>query len=135
MPRPLPRIDKDSEQYWRSAHDHALELQRCSSCGQFRFYPSHACHNCRSMEFEWVPVRGRGEIYTYSVLKRARGNPFEDLLPLVLVLVTLEEGPTMMGNLFECPEDKIRFGMPVKLSYEDVNDEITLPVFVPAEPV
>jgi hypothetical protein len=40
-----------------------------------------------------------------------------------------------MGNLFDCPEDKIRFGMPVKLSYEDVNDEITLPVFAPAEPL
>ncbi len=135
MPRPLPRIDKDSEKYWESAREHALKLQRCSACGAFRFYPSHACHRCRSTDFAWVAVSGRGEIHTYSVLKRARGNPFEDLLPLVLVLVTLEEGPTMMGNLFECPEDEIRFGMPVRLAYEDVNDEITLPVFVPAEPV
>lgn len=135
MPRPLPRIDADSEKYWESAREHSLKLQRCNSCGAFRFYPSHACHKCRSLEFEWEPVSGRGEVYTYSVLKRARGNSFEDMLPLVLVLVTLEEGPTMMGNLFECPEDKIRFGMPVKLSYEDVNEQIALPVFVPAEPV
>jgi hypothetical protein len=135
MSRPLPRIDADSEQYWHSAREHALKLQRCTACGEFRFYPSHACHNCRSLDAEWTPVSGRGELYTFSVLKRARGNPFEDLLPLVLVLVTLEEGPTMMGNLFECDPDAVHIGMPVKLAYEDVNGEVTLPVFLPARPV
>jgi uncharacterized protein len=130
--RPLPLIDKDSEEYWKSAHEHALKLQQCSRCGWVRFYPSHACTNCASLEFEWKPISGRGEIYTYSVLLRARGNPFEDLLPLILVLVKLEEGPAMMANLFECEQDDVSIGMPVEISYEDVNDEITLPIFVPA---
>jgi uncharacterized OB-fold protein len=130
--RPLPRIDKDSEEYWASAHDHALKLQRCRNCARFRFYPSHACHHCASTEFDWALISGRGEVYTFSILRRARGNVFEDILPLVLVLVKLEEGPAMMANLFDCTEEQVRIGMPVRLSYEDVNDEITLPVFVPA---
>ena len=130
--RPLPRIDKDSEEYWASARAHALKLQRCRNCQRFRFYPSHACHHCASLDFDWEPISGRGEVYTYSILRRARGNPFEDLLPLVLVLVTLEEGPAMMANLTECAEQDVRIGMPVRISYEDVNEEISLPVFVPA---
>jgi uncharacterized protein len=130
--RPLPRIDEDSQLYWVSAHDHALKLQQCDNCGQYRFYPSHACHFCQSLSFHWQPVSGRGEVYTYSVLLRARGNPFEDLLPLIVVLVKLEEGPVMMSNLFNCEPEAVRIGMPVTLSYEDVNGEVTLPIFVPS---
>lgn len=131
--RPLPRIDKDSERYWASAHDHDLQLQRCTVCGRFRFYPSRACHYCQSLEFEWAEVSGRGEVYTYSILKRARGNPFEELLPLTLVLVKLEEGPTMMSNLIDCPGEDVRIGLPVEVAYEDLDDEISLPVFRPAK--
>lgn len=131
--RPLPRIDEDSREYWASAHAHALKLQRCDNCHSFRFYPSHACHHCGSLKYTWEPIGGFGEIYTYSVLKRARGNPFEDLLPLILVLVKLDEGPVMMANLFNCDESEVSIGMKVQVSYEDVNDEITLPVFVPVQ--
>ncbi len=133
--RPLPRIDKDSEPYWASAHDHDLQLQRCTNCGHFRFYPSRACHYCQSLEFEWDEVSGKGEIYSFSILKRARGNPFEDLLPLTVVLVKLAEGPVMMSNLIDCPEDQVKIGLPVEIAYEDVDAEITLPVFRPAAEV
>lgn len=132
MPRPLPRFNRDSAPYWESAHDHALKLQRCSSCGELRFYPSLACHFCSSLEFEWVPISGRGTVFTYTVVYRGPGAPFADLLPLVVAMVTLEEGPTMMSNVVNVDPDEVEIGMPVQLAYEDVNETITLPVFEPA---
>lgn len=132
MPRPLPHVNKDSEPYWRSAKEHALKLQRCNDCGRFRFYPSRACTWCHSLEFDWAPVSGKGEVFTYSVVARGPGSPFEDLLPLVVAMVVLEEGPAMMSNIVGCPEAEVRIGMPVQLSYQDVNEQVTLPVFVPA---
>ena len=132
MPRPLPHINRDSAPYWRAARAHRLELQRCGECRRFRFYPSRACHFCGSLAFEWEPLSGRGEVYTYTIVHRGPGSPFEELLPLVVAMVTLEEGPTMMSNIVGCPHDQVRIGMPVQVAFEDVNDEVALPVFVPA---
>ena len=38
----------------------------------------------------------------------------------------------MMTNLVDVDPAEVRIGMPVELAYEDVNDEVTLPVFRPA---
>jgi uncharacterized OB-fold protein len=131
MPRPVPRINRDSAPYWQSAKEHALKLQRCASCERFRFYPSLSCHFCGSLDFDWVPISGRGEIYTHSVVYRGPGAPFADLLPLVVAMVTLEEGPAMMSNVVGVEPEAVHIGMKVQLAYEDVDDEITLPVFEP----
>lgn len=132
MPRPLPRINKDSEPYWRSAKEHSLKLQRCSACGRFRFYPARACTWCHALDFDWQPISGKGEVATFSIVYRGPGSPFTDLLPLVVAMITLEEGPVMMSNVVGCPVDEVHIGMPVTISYEDVNEQVTLPVFVPA---
>ena len=132
MPRPLPTINRDSDPYWTSAREHALKFQRCSSCGEFRFYPSLACHVCSSLEFEWLPISGKAVVHTFSIVYRGPGSPFADLLPLVVAMVTLDEGPSMMTNIVDCPIEDVKIGMPVELTYEDVDDRITLPVFRPA---
>jgi uncharacterized OB-fold protein len=131
MPRPLPRINRDSATYWESARAHELKLQRCNDCGKLRFYPSLSCHYCGSLDAEWTTVNGEGEVYTYSVVYRAPGAPFADLLPLVVAMVTLDEGPTMMSNVVGVDPSEVKIGMRVRLTYEDVNDACTLPVFVP----
>ena len=129
--RPLPRITLDSAEFWKSTLEHNMRLQKCNDCGAFRYYPSEACHACGSLSYEWLPVSGKGEIYTYTVLHRAKGNPFEDETPIAIILVTLDEGPTMMSNLIDYEDDELRIGARVTLDYEDVNEEITLPVFRP----
>ena len=132
MPRPLPTINRDSDPYWASARRHALELQRCKRCEQLRFYPSLSCTFCGSLEFDWVRISGKGEVYTYSTVHRGPGSPFADLLPLVVAVVTLEEGPSMMTNIIDCPIEDVKIGMRVDIAYEDLTDQIALPVFRPA---
>jgi uncharacterized protein len=129
--RPLPRITLDSEEFWKSTREHAMRLQKCDKCGEFRYYPSEACHNCGSLEYQWLPVSGKGEIHTFTVLHRARGNPFENETPIAIILVTLDEGPTMMSNLIDYEDADLAIGQRVEVDYEDVNDEVTLPVFRP----
>ena len=53
--------------------------------------------------------------------------------PYVTAVVQLDEGPRMMTNLIgidPMPEN-IHCDMPVEVAWEDVNDEITLPMFKP----
>jgi hypothetical protein len=129
--RPLPRITLDSQEFWKSTHEHAMRLQRCTSCETWRYYPNEACPHCSALTYEWLPVSGKGEIHTFTLLERARGNPFEGETPFALVLVTLDEGPVLMSNLVDYEEGELAIGQRVVVGYEDVNDEVTLPVFRP----
>lgn len=130
--RPLPTITEDSAEFWASTRQHAMRLQRCDDCGNFWYYPGPVCHTCGSTRFTWTLVSGRGTIYSYSVLERAKGNPFENDVPITIVLVRLEEGPVMMSNLIDHGDDRPTIGAAVEIAYEDVDDEVTLPVFRPA---
>jgi uncharacterized OB-fold protein len=135
--RPLPLVTEDSAPYWHSAREHAARMQRCARCEQFSFYPSMACHHCGSLDREWLPISGGGEVYSYTVVHRAGVGAFAARMPYTLVLVTLDEGPTMMANLLDDAgndvTEGVSIGMRVRMAYETVTDEITLPVFVPLQ--
>ncbi len=139
--RPLPAIAADNAGYWRSAKEHALRLQRCGSCGRSRFYPAPVCHACGSQHWEWQPIAGTGSVHSYTVVHRAAVGVFAERMPYTIVLVTLDEGPTMMSNLLDTDgsdldaddRDELRIGTRVRVAYEDLTDEVTLPVFVPCE--
>ena len=130
--RPLPTITQDNEEYWASTRAHATKLQRCNVCSKFWYYPGPVCHYCGAQDWTWTPVSGKGTIYSYSVLERAKGNPFEGDVPITIILVRLEEGPVMMSNLFDYEPEELAIDAPVTMTYEDVNEQVTLPVFLPA---
>ena len=130
--RPLPTITEDHAEFWVATKAHELKLQKCDRCGRFWYYPGPVCHYCSSREFTWTPVSGKGTIYSYSVLERAKGNPFEDDVPIAIILVRLEEGPVMMSNLIDFEPSQLAIDAPVTVDYEDVDDQVTLPVFRPA---
>jgi uncharacterized OB-fold protein len=66
--------------------------------------------------------------------KAYKGDP-----PHVVALIDLDEGVRMMTNLVRdedgfpslAPEE-VRIGMPVRVVFHDVTEEITLPKFAPA---
>lgn len=53
-------------------------------------------------------------------------------VPYNLVLVQLDEGPRMLGNLLDCSNEAITEGLLVEVVFERVTDEVTLPRFRPA---
>jgi hypothetical protein len=56
---------------------------------------------------------------------------FQHLLPLVLVVVQLDEGPRLVGYMVHCTPDEIAFGMRVRVVFERLTDRVTLPVWEP----
>jgi uncharacterized OB-fold protein len=50
-----------------------------------------------------------------------------------VAIVELQEGVRLINNIVGIDNDKIQVGMPVKVTFEDINDEITIPRFAPAE--
>ena len=127
--RPLPRPDDASQQYWQGCRDGELRMQRCTPCGHLRFPPRPMCPRCQSFECGWVPVSGRGTVYSWVVAHPPLLPAFVDLAPLVVLLVELEEGDDLriVGNLLgEGPED-IAIGMPVEVAFQQVTADVVLP--------
>ncbi len=132
--KPLPRIDEESKGFWEACQRHELYVQKCRACGTFRYYPRAVCPACLSSDTQWVLSSGRGTVYTYTVTYQNLAPGFRDELPYVLAYVELEEGVRMLTNIVGCAAEDVSIGMPVEVSFEDINGGIALPKFKPAAP-
>jgi uncharacterized OB-fold protein len=129
--RPLPTPDAATAPYWSAAREERLVMPHCLDCGHYHFYPRTLCPQCSSPRLEWAPCSGRGEVYSFTVVHRAPSPAFASAVPYVVGAVKLQEGPHLMTNIVHCAPDAVRIGMPVRVVFEKVSDEITLPVFEP----
>jgi uncharacterized protein len=126
---PLPMPNADAERYWAAAKAGKLCLQRCGHCQTFRFPPGYACRRCGSTETEWIDTSGRGTIYSFSVIHRGPTPEFAGVVPYVLALVELEEGPRMMTHIVGEPADKIAIGDRVVVEFEERREGVKVPQF------
>ena len=130
-PKPLPAIDELTKPFWQAAAQHQLMLQRCQTCNYFNHPPRPLCDACLSQRLEFVPVSGRGMVYSYTVMHQPNIAGFEKEVPYINVLVELDEQPRlfMVSYLPTSEQSKIRIGGPVEVTFEKIDDEITLPQF------
>ena len=127
---PLPQITEETQPFWDSAREGLLKLQRCTDCLEFRFPPSVVCPACSSMNYSWEPVSGSGSIFSFVAFQRLYHKAFASLLPYVIAVIELSEGPRMVSRLVGLEEsDSLKCGAPVKLRYERLSDDLTLPLF------
>ena len=82
----------------------------CGACGKAHWYPRAICPFCGSDKVEWRAASGRGTIYTFSVMRRAKE-------PYAIAYVTLAEGPAMLTNIVECDFDALRVGQTVSVVF------------------
>jgi uncharacterized protein len=130
--KPLPRPAPESLPFWESAKQHRLALPRCNACAKFWFPPSRSCPHCLAADFAWLPVSGRGKIFSFVTFHRVYHPAFASEVPYVVALVELEEGPRMLSNIVGVPPDRVGCDMPVRIVYDDVVADVTVPKFTPA---
>jgi uncharacterized protein len=134
-PKFLPEDIPDSQlPFWDSLREHQVRVQRCGDCGAYRYIPKDLCPRCHSERATWTPVSGEGEVYTYTVVRRAPTPAYQADTPYVLAHVTMAEGFRMIARLAGAEPQHVRIGLPVVIAYEDVTPEWTLFIFRPAAP-
>jgi uncharacterized OB-fold protein len=131
--KPIPAITPEMQPFFAAAKRHELVVQRCRGCGTHRFPVREICSTCLSRDAEWVKVSGEGEIFSYNIMHQVYHPGFADEVPYAVVVVKLKEGAKMNSNLTGIQPHAIKIGMPVKVVFEDISDEVTLPKFVPRE--
>ena len=121
-----PALNPGDQPYFDAAAEGKLMLKKCADCGQHHHYPRALCPFCMSDRVQWVQAKGTGEIYTFSVSRRAG--------PVVycIAYVTLDEGVKMMTNIVDCDLDSIRVGQKVKVAFKKTEGGVSMPVFAPA---
>ena len=134
MPRrPIPKPTPETQEYWDGARRGELRIQRCRSCGKAYFFPRPFCPNCSSKDVEWFTATGKGKLYSYVISHRPAYG-FDDFTPYVIAVVELDEGPRLMTNIIgvEARPENLPVDLPVEVTWEQLDDEISVPLFKPA---
>ncbi|MFD9486985.1 bifunctional MaoC family dehydratase N-terminal/OB-fold nucleic acid binding domain-containing protein [Streptomyces sp. NPDC059991] len=157
--RPRPVVNRDNAGFWDGVAAHKLLIQRCTECGELRFPWLPGCNGCGAAEWDTVEASGAGTVFSYVVMHHPRFPGFAvsdatgagsgaggDVLaypdgdvpaypdgdgagPYAVGLIELSEGVRMISNVVGVPYDKVRIGMPVRLEFLRVDEELELPVF------
>ena len=118
--------------YWNSLKEHSVKVQKCDNCGAFRHVPKEICNKCLSTDYSWAPITPAGEVYTFTVVRRAPTPAYQEDAPYVVVHVTMDDGFRMIGGMLNVDPESVRIGQRVKVAYSDATPEWTLLQFEPA---
>ena len=127
-----PVISPDTAFFWEGTARHELRIQRCGGCGTLRHPPGPMCPVCGFARPEYDVAAGTGEIYSY-VVHHHPPVPGRQL-PIVIILVQLTEGVRMVGELLGTDPERVRIGLPVRVTFVEVAGELTLPAWQEDQP-
>ncbi len=119
-----PQPNPETQKFWEAAADGKLLIMRCKDTGQPYYYPRARSPFTASDNVEWIEAAGTGEIYTFSVMKRAK-------IPYAIAYVRLDEGVTMMTNIVDTDLDALKIGQRVKVVFKATEDGPPVPMFTP----
>ena len=138
----LPDLDDDSTGFWEGCAAGELRVQKCNACGHHQFPPRQMCPVCRSFDLGWEVMSGKGTIWSFVIPHPPLLPGYSELAPYNVIVVTLDEDPTlrMVGNLVAGEGESlnsldphtIEIGEPVRVVWDAVTDEVTLPRWVRA---
>lgn len=128
---PLPDLDDPTMRpFWDGAREGKLMQQRDRETGAV-VWPPKPLYWKGGERLEWFEASGRGTIHTWVVGHEPFLPAFAHLLPHIMVVVALAEGPRIVGHMVACAPDEMRFGMPVRVVFKRLTEAVTLPVWEP----
>lgn len=143
----LDDLDQENQAFFSWCGKHELRVQECSGCGKKRVPPTTACPFCAHGESAWVPVSGKGTVYSYGEVHHAIQPAFRQFTPYLLLLVELDEqrgepgefdGLRLQSNLATTsgelapPElvTQVGIGTRVSVVFKDIGEGIAMPLWV-----
>lgn len=96
----------DFRKYSDALKNNQLLGLKCKSCGTITCPPVMVCQECAGSDQEIVELSGKGEIKTFTTSYVAPlGREVE--APYTIVMVCLDEGPWIAGNLVDMDPAKV----------------------------
>jgi uncharacterized OB-fold protein len=109
--------------HWReNARRYRLEAGKCTKCGAVHLPARLICPECGNEEFDRINLSGRGEIETFTIIRTAPSG-FTDFAPYAVVVVALDEGVSILGQITDCDPDALKAGDRVASKFRRMNEE------------
>lgn len=120
-----PLLTPVSEPYWAALGQGRIDLQHCSDCGTWVFYPRVLCPHCGALDPPWETVSGDATLYSFTVAETPVSPDFAELDPLAIV--ELAEGVHIPTTIVDTPIERIEIGMALEPVFDhDTYDGVTL---------
>jgi uncharacterized OB-fold protein len=129
--RPMPVPTRESQAYWDGLREGKLMLQHCMNCGKVRHYPRPVCPHCFSLESEFKPAPLTGTLHAWTVCHHPFNFFFKASAPYIVALVDMDAGVRINAQLRGAEAAGLKIGQPMRLQFEPVAQDITLPYFTP----
>ena len=131
--------DGEAKPFWEGTARGELLVQKCGDCGRMRIPPRPMCPDCRSLAKDWVPLSGKGRVWSFVVAHPPLLPAYMEFAPYNVITVELDEDPSLrlVGNLVESADgpingvdpSTIEIGDPVRVVFARVED-VHLPRWV-----
>lgn len=105
------------EQFYKFVSEKKLMAAKCKKCGTMLLPPRPMCTKCFSSDLEWVELKNKGKLLTYTVI-HVSSKQFESLIPYAVGIVKLEDGPKLPGMIQDVEPEKISVGMSLEVDFD-----------------
>jgi uncharacterized OB-fold protein len=127
----LPEPTALNAPYWEGLAAGELRIQQCSACDTYQQPPESFCYACGSSAVAWKTVPGHGQVYSFVVVHQPYHVAFRDRLPYVVATIQLDEGPRVLGPIFDVDPSSMAIGTRVQPRIEAVTDDSAILLFEP----
>lgn len=105
------------EQFYKFVSERKLMAAKCKKCGTMLLPPRPMCTKCFSPDLEWVELKSKGKLLTYTVI-HVSPKQFESLIPYSVGIVEFEDGLKLPGMIRGIESGKISVGMNLKVDFD-----------------
>ena len=122
IPRGAPASRSFSQPFWDGTKQKKLMIQYDKKVGKYQWLPRATSRfTGRKSVLEWREVKGEGEIYSFTLVTRAR-PPFQGKEPFFIAVATLSEGVQIMANTVGISAEQMKVGLKVKPYWHPLPD-------------
>lgn len=118
----------DRQFYLDGLNQETLLIQHCRHCGKTRFPAIPICNACMSREWQAVPSKGLGKVYSYIIMCRPK---LPDHIPPIAAVVELQEGVLLVSSIVGVEPEDVDFDIPVQLEFIKTPSGDNIHVFRP----
>lgn len=112
--RRLPVMSKNLRLF-NDGTEGVLLGRKCSGCGEYFFGSPSFCANCTSGDLQEVELSRQGVLRTYTIIWVPPPG-WQGDVPYILGAVQLPEGPEIVSEVVDCPQESLRIGMSMELT-------------------
>lgn len=109
-------VSPEAQAFRAAAARGELLLRRCGDCGELHYYPRSHCPLCGSRSVEWQTARGRGVLYSFTIMEGGRRATAP-------AIVELDEGLRLNSVVLDADVHRLKIGDPVIVAFEADRDK------------